>query len=104
MPDEDVTHEARISRLEEAVQQNSRRLDRGSETMALMQLGLDKNNAATERIESSTNEIVDFFVSMKGAFKVLNWIGKAAKPMGSIVALCTALWAAWMAYKTGGKP
>lgn len=98
-----MTHEARITKLEALANKNSERLDRGAETMEQMQIGLDKNNAATERIESSTNEIVDFFTSMKGAFKVFNWIGKLAKPLGSIIALCTALWAAWLAFRIG-KP
>jgi hypothetical protein len=38
---------------------------------------------------------------MKGAFKVLNWLGKLARPMAAIVALGVALAAAWNAARGG---
>jgi len=62
---------------------------------------LKENTDATKRIDASTKEIVEFFESMKGAFKVLNWIGKLARPIGAIVLLGTSLWGAWTAFKSG---
>lgn len=62
------------------------------------------NTAETKKIASSTAEIVEFFESMKGAFKVLNWIGALAKPLGAIVALGVAMWGAWTAYRYGAPP
>lgn len=53
------------------------------------------------QIRSDTSGIVDFFDSAAGAFKVLNWIGKAAKPVGYIAATCTAVAVAWAKFKGG---
>ena len=48
-------------------------------------------------------ELVEFFRDMKGAFKVLRWIGKLAAPMTAIIGLGVALAAAWAAAR-GGLP
>ena len=79
------------------------RLEDGDISMQRLQVDLQANTAATIRIDTSTKEIVEFFESMKGAFKVLNWIGALAKPIGAIVLLCTSLWGAWLAFRHG-KP
>ena len=42
-------------------------------------------------------ELLEFFTAMKGAFKVLNWVGKVAKPLAAIVMLggaCVGFWTA----------
>ena len=42
-------------------------------------------------------EMLEFFTAMKGAFKVLNWVGKVAKPLAAIVMLggaCVGFWTA----------
>ena len=46
-------------------------------------------------------EMLDFFKAMKGAFKVLNWVGALAKPLAGLVALGVALAAAWAAARGG---
>ena len=48
-------------------------------------------------------ELVEFFRDMKGAFKVLRWIGKLAAPMTAIIGLGVALATAWAAAR-GGLP
>lgn len=48
-------------------------------------------------------ELVEFFRDMKGAFKVLRWIGKLAAPMTAIIGLGVALATAWTAAR-GGLP
>lgn len=53
------------------------------------------------QIRSDTSGIVEFFDSATGAFKVLNWIGKAARPLGWIAATCTAVAVAWSKLKGG---
>lgn len=62
---------------------------------------LADNTAATKRIESNTAELVEAFSNVKGAFKVLNWIGKFARPLGYIAGLLAAVASLWTAYKTG---
>ena len=59
------------------------------------------NTQAMVRIEQNTADIVDVFVSFKSAFKVLNWIGKLAKPLGAIAAMVAAVTGIWMSLKTG---
>lgn len=60
-----------------------------------LEAGLAKNTALTEQVASNTSDVVDAFRAASGAFKVLEYIGKAARPMFwliSVVAGGTALW------------
>ena len=74
------------------------RFDDGDERMgriegdvAAVRADLAQNTRATQSVAASTADLVEFFEAMRGAFKVLNWIGKLAKPLGAITALCAAL-------------
>lgn len=69
-----------------------------------LEKGLAENTAATKRIESNTSEIIELFDSFKGAFKVLEGIGKLAKPMSYIAGLLAAVAGIWTAVKTGVTP
>lgn len=71
---------------------------------AQFRVELAENTQATKRIESNTAEMLDVFESWKGAMKVLNWIGKAAKPVGWIVGMCASIAAFWTAMKSGISP
>jgi hypothetical protein len=89
----------------------TRALRAGSDRMDGLQLQLDEhkamlaeNTAATARIEGNTSELVEVFSNLKGAFRVLNWIGRLAKPVGAIIGLGVAMWGAWQAHKTGVPP
>ena len=62
---------------------------------------LADNTAATKRIESNTSELVEAFANVKGAFKVLNWIGKFARPLGYIAGAIAAVVSLWTAFKAG---
>lgn len=65
---------------------------------------LKENTAATNSIKADTAELVEAFHSFKGAMKVLEWIGKAAKPVGYIVGFCASVTAFWTAMKSGVTP
>ena len=39
-------------------------------------------NTQAQRIETNTKDLLDTFQAFQGAWKVLNWIGKLAKPIG----------------------
>lgn len=54
---------------------------------------LKENTDATKKIESDLAEMLEFFTSVRGAFKVLNWIGALAKPIGAIAVAVAATWA-----------
>jgi ABC-type phosphate transport system auxiliary subunit len=62
---------------------------------------LKENTDATNSIKADTAELLEAFHSFKGALKVLEWIGKAAKPIGYIVGLCASVAAFWTAMKSG---
>ena len=65
---------------------------------------LKENTDATNAIKADTAELLEAFRSFKGAMKVLEWIGKAAKPMGYIAGLCASVTAFWAAMKSGVTP
>lgn len=66
-----------------------------------MSAELTENTQATRRIETNTSDLVEGFDSLKGAFKVFGWIGKAAKPVGYIAAAIAACISLWTAFKAG---
>lgn len=72
--------------------------------VGMLETGLAENTAATKRIESNTSEIIDMFGNFKGAMRVLEGIGKLAKPMSYIAALAASVAAVWAAIKTGIGP
>jgi len=65
---------------------------------------LKENTDDTKAIKADTAELLEAFRSFKGAMKVLEWIGKAAKPMGYVVGLGASIAAFWTAMKSGVHP
>ena len=65
---------------------------------------LKENTDATNSIKADTAELLEAFRSFKGAMKVLEWIGKAAKPIGYVVGLGASIAAFWTAMKSGVTP
>ena len=65
---------------------------------------LKENTDATNSIKADTAELLGVFESFKAAMKVLEWIGKAAKPLGYIVGVCASITAFWTAMKSGVTP
>lgn len=78
------------------------RMDIGDERMDRIELELAANTVATKEVASNTAELVGILNALKGAFKVIEFIGKLAKPLGYIVALGVAMSAVWTAAKHGG--
>ncbi len=77
------------------------RLDEGDVRMQRIEAALQTNNEATARVETNTSDMVEAFENLKGAFKVLNWIGRAAKPLGYIAGAIAAIISLWTAFKAG---
>lgn len=75
------------------------RMGRIEDDLAAVRADLNANTEATQTVAANTGELVEMFQAMKGALKVLNWIGSLVKPMGYIVAFGTALLGAWTAIK-----
>lgn len=99
-PERRLITQERILELE---QQMQAQLEAGSKRMDAIEKKLDDNTATTARVETNTTEMLEFFNSVKGAFKVLDMLGKLAKPLAYILMLIGAITAFWLTLKNGGK-
>ena len=81
-----------------------RRLDSGAETMRELRKDIAANTKVTESVQNDTSELVALLQSAKGAFKVLEALGRLAKPLGYIVALIGGLMGLVAIVKGGGTP
>lgn len=78
------------------------RLDAGDARMARIEADLTALRADLQTLKTQIDDLIEFFGSLKGAWKVLDWLGKLAKPLGAIVGLGAAFAALWAAIKAGG--
>ena len=84
-------------------QQINERFDKGSERMAAIERDLKVATQELHERNQQMAELLEFFTAMKGAFKVLNWVGKVAKPLAAIVMLGGACVGFWTAIKGGAS-
>ena len=80
------------------------RLEAGDRRMAAIETDLAENTRATQELAAAVKDVVDFFGTMKGAFKALDMLGRLAKPLGYIVGLGASIAAFWTAIKSGISP
>ena len=73
-------------------------------TQVTLRDAIDANTVLTKKIDTSTSSMVEVLAAAAGAFKVLNWIARAAKPLGIIAAAVGAAIGAWHTWKSGGFP
>ncbi|CAM4290591.1 Phage holin family protein [Comamonas aquatilis] len=85
------------------LQQVNKRFNQGSERMAAIERDLKVATQELHERNQQMAELLEFFTAMKGAFKVLNWVGKVAKPLAAIVMLGGACVAFWTAIKGGAS-
>lgn len=85
-----------IHDLVEGQKATDERLDRGTHRMDELQKSLDGNTEVTTQVR-------DILTGVKMGFKVLNFIGAAAKPLFKIVAFCVAAYSTWYAATHNGK-
>ena len=104
-------HEAFENDVARALDKGDRRMNSLADEIAVVKLEqaeyrrlLKENTDDTKAIKADTAELLDAFRSFKGAMKVLEWIGKAAKPIGYIAGLCASVAAFWTAMKSGATP
>ena len=96
MSELDPHHEWRLS--------VDRRLDEGASKMKSISADLALNTEATQAVKNDTSELIMTFKSFQGAMRVLDMLGKLAKPLGYIVMLGSALWGMFHIVKGGGEP
>jgi len=77
------------------------RLDDGDSRMQRIEMRIEEQAKAARANAESTAELVEMFKAFQGAFRVLQYFGKLAKPLGAIVALGAAVVGLWSAFKTG---
>lgn len=77
----------------------SARLDAGDQRMTRIEGSISENTQLTQQLATSTAEIVEFFAAMKGALKVLNWIGKLASPLAAVATLAASVAGLWAVLK-----
>ena len=104
-------HEAFENDVARALDEGDRRMNSLADEITAVKLKqaesqrlLKENTDATNAIKADTAELLEAFRSFKGAMKVLEWIGKAAKPLGYVAGFCASMYAFWTAVKSGVTP
>lgn len=77
------------------------RLKKGDERMDRMDAEIARNTKLTESIDGNTKDLITLFQSWAGAFRVLEQIGRLARPVGYCAMAVGAVAAAYTAVKTG---
>ena len=65
---------------------------------------LKENTDDTKAIKADTAELLEVFESWKGAMRVMEMLGKLAKPLGYIVGFGASVAAFWASMKSGVSP
>jgi hypothetical protein len=79
-----------------------RRFKDGSDTMKALRADLTENTTITKSLQEDTRELLDVLQSLKGAMKVLDMLGRLAKPLGYIVTFLAAVVGLVAVVKGGG--
>lgn len=66
-----------------------------------MNARLDRIDARLGAIDAGTAEMILMFTTLQGGFRVLQMIGRLAKPFGYIAGACTAVAVAWSKLRGG---
>lgn len=90
--------------LESLSQSVDARFKAGDERMGRIEASLKTNTEATQRIDTNTGVLLEWLQAFEGAFKLLNGLGKLAKPVGIIAGALSAIGGAWLLFKNGGAP
>lgn len=87
------------------------RMDEIVKTVAAIQIEqasakllLAENTETINEIKTDTADMLEVFESWKGAMRVMEMIGKLAKPLGYIVGFGASVAAFWAAIKSGVSP
>ena len=88
-----------------------KRIDEIVKTVAAIQIEqasakilLAENTETIKEIKTDTADMLEVFESWKGAMRVMEMLGKLAKPLGYIVGFGASVAAFWTAMKSGVSP
>ena len=94
----DAEQERRLMCIEKEIVKHGEQLGQVQKGLAQLEESTEKNTQAIERMSSETSELLEMFKSFKGAFRVLEYVGKLAKPIAAIVGLVAAGLALWKGF------
>jgi hypothetical protein len=80
------------------------RMEAFEQRLGALERNLSGNTDATARIEANTRALVEVFESWKGAMRVLEWVGKAARPLAYVASAAAAIVGLVYAIKGGTPP
>ena len=80
------------------------RLSDGQTVMKRTEAKVDENTQITKELATSIGEMVTLFNNAKGAFKLLESIGKFVKPLTVIALFISTIWGLVSAIKSGTPP
>lgn len=105
------THEDFENYVARELMAGDKRMDEIVKTVAAIQIEqasakvlLAENTETIKEIKTDTADMLEVFESWKGAMRVMEMIGKLAKPLGYIAALIAAVVGIWNAMKSGVSP
>ena len=88
-----------------------KRMDEIVKTVAAIQIEqasakvlLAENAETINKIKTDTADMLEVFESWKGAMRVMEMLGKLAKPLGYIVGFVASVAAFWASMKSGASP
>ena len=86
------------------LRESDRRMDTLTAEVAALKAKMDEHGQQITAIKTDTAEMLAVFQSWQGAMKVIEMIGKLAKPLGYIVGFGASVAAFWAAMKSGINP
>ncbi|KAA5926349.1 hypothetical protein F1536_12410 [Achromobacter xylosoxidans] len=89
----------RVTAAELSLEQMAARLGKIETDMRTNATATAKNTDSIEQIRQNTQDIIDTFQALAGGFKVLQGLGRLAKPLAYIVGLVTAVITAYSAWR-----
>lgn len=75
------------------------RLNAGDQRMSRIEDSIAAQEKASQATAHSTAELVEMFQAFQGAFKVLQYVGALAKPLGVIAGFIAAAYGFWASLK-----
>ncbi len=93
---------ARLAEQDRALEEGRIRMEATDIEVKKIKDELEINTATTKRIEANTSTLVEVMTNFQGAWKVMDYIGRAARPMTYIVGLAGALAGLLYTIKGGG--
>ena len=70
-------------------------VDKLRSRVTIMEAELATNTSITKQVKEDTGELIEAFKAAKGAWAVLEFIGRAAKPVIWVTGVCTAFYHFW---------